>query len=190
MKIISALVLTLAALTVIGCEPPDNLPRAYQVGYSNGLPIGAFSPNLPLITTEGTQTLFDRVAGPIMVVVFLSPTGPECCQIKPELAQIAKDFQYGYVSVVQVSLPTSLCPHGPGCAEACSMFDRHLILLCDKDTIAWRGYWQPEPGTVFLVDADNRVGAVETFQNLEIIENNARRLSDKLTEEYEEAFEG
>jgi hypothetical protein len=70
------------------------------------------------------------------------------------------------------------------------MFDKHLILLCDKDTIAWRGYWQPEPGTVFLVDADNIIVAVETFQNLEAIENKARRLSDKLTAEYEEIFQG
>ncbi len=189
MKMISTIVLTLAALAVIGCEPPDNLPRAYQVGYGNGLPIGAFSPNLPLITTQGEQTLFGRVAGPIMVVVFLAPTGPECCQIKPELVELAKDFQYGYVSVVQVSLPTSLCPHGPGCVEVCSMFDKHLILLCDKDTIAWNQYWQPEPGTVFLVDADNIIVDVDTFQNLETIENKARRLSDKIRDEYEEAFE-
>lgn len=190
MKAVLIAVILMATIPNIGCEPTHKEPPAYQVGYNNGLPIGAFSPNLPLITTEGTRTLFSRVAGPVMVVVFLSPTGPECCQINPQLADMAEKFRYGYVSVVQVSLPTSLCPHGPGCVEACSMFDKHLILLCDKDTIAWREYMQPEPGTVFLVDDNNKIVAVETFQNLRTIEKKATKLNDKLRDEYEEIFQG
>lgn len=191
MKAVLIAAILLAAISGIGCESTHKEPPAFQVGYNNGLPIGAFSPNLPLITTEGTQTLLSRVAGPVLVVAFLSPTGPaECCHIEPQLADMAEKFQNEYVSVVQVSLPTSLCPHGPGCVEACSMFDRHLLLLCDKDAIAWRGYMHPEPGTVFLVDEDNKIVARENFQNLQTIEKKARQLSNKLRDRYKEIYQG
>ena len=190
MKNIAITISVIISILITGCQPTPKEVPAYRVGYNNGLPIGSFSPNLPLITTEGKQTLFGRVAGPIMVVVFVAPPGEECCRVEPELMEMARKFRYGYVSVVQISLPTSRCPHGPGCVEACSMFDDHLILLCDKDTIAWRGYMEPEPGTVFLVDDNNRIVDIDTFQNLEIIERKATRLSDKLTDEYEEIFQG
>ena len=190
MKVILIAFILLATLANVGCERSYTEPPAYRVGYDNGLPIGAFSPDLPLVTPEGKQTLSARVAGGVMVVVFLAPTGSECCEIAPELVEMAERFQHEYVSVVQVSLPTSECPHGPGCVEVCSMFDKHLILLCDKDNIAWRGYGRPEPGTVFLVDDDNRIVAIESLENLVTIEKQARKLSDKVREEHEEALQG
>ena len=122
--------MAMMVVIAIGCEPASKDPPAYRVGYNIGLPIGSFSPNLPLITTEGKQTLFARVAGPIMVVVFLAPPGEECCQI------------------------------------------------------------EPEPRTVFLIDDNNRIVAIDTFQNLEIIEKKATMLSDRKIDEYEEIFQG
>ncbi len=181
----------LLALVLAGCDGNGSKPMADAgvVGYEKPLSIGVRLPDMPFVTADGEQTMFRKVSQPISIVSFIFASGQTCCQISPELAVMAEKFQDELITVAQISIPTSQCPYGPGCVEVCSLFDRHLILLCDKDKIAWRIYKQPNPNTVFLVDQDNTVVAIESITSLEKIESKALALSNALTEAANEASE-
>lgn len=191
LRILTIALSALFILAFVGCEGNGSKPMADAgvVGYEKSLSIGAHLPDMPFVTADGKQTMFRKVSQPISVVSFVFATGQTCCQISPELAVMAEKFQDELITVAQISIPTSQCPYGPGCVEVCSLFDRHLILLCDKDKMAWRIYKQPNPNTVFLIDQDNTVVAIESIANLEKIESKALALSNALVEAADEASE-
>lgn len=187
MRIIT--ILTLALLVFSGCQQTAPEPVAGVVGYAKDLPIGTYSPRVAFTSAEGKQTTLRKASEPISIIAFVSSTGQVCCRIDPSLAEMAEKFKDELITVVQISLPTSDCSHGPGCVEVCNLFDRHLVLLCDQDKVAWRAYGQPKPNTVFLINEENEVVAVESIADLKEVEVKAKQLSDEIVEVAAEASE-
>ncbi len=188
MKVVTLLILF--ALVFAGCEQAVKQPVAGIVEYARDLTIGDSPSDLSFTSAEGKQTKFRKTSEPISVVTFISSTGRGCCRIDPGLAAMAERFKDDFITVVQISLPSSDCPHGAGCVEVCNLFDKHLVLLCDKDRIAWKTYRQPKSDTVFLINQDNEIVAIESIQKLNKIEHKAMELSEKIAEAVEDASQG
>jgi len=161
---------------------------SYTIKYDRGLPAGAYAPGLPLVNVKGEQTLFRKIAEPIQIIAFVSASGKKCCRIDPKLASLAKQFKRDFISVVQITIPEIKYGQDNKTVE-CRCHGKCLIMLCDKFTIAWRGYRYPKPDTVFLVNEDNKVARIEDMASICKIAKDARALSDVIQEEFDQAFD-
>jgi len=189
-KLFSLTVILFTAAAFAGTDSIIDNNRAFKIEYKKGLPAGAYSPSLPLVTTDGEQVLLSKITEPISIVVFVSADDPDCCQINSQLSSIAAKFSDEFVSVIQISMPNETTPEGSACVEICNPFDKNLIVLNDKHGIAWKGYRYPDTETVFLVDDDNKVIAVEELDQLKEIEQKAESINEKLRDQFDEAFLG
>jgi hypothetical protein len=156
--------LTILTVTIfsIGCKP---VPRAGVVEWQ-GPHVGASARDIPFTATDGTQTTFHEVRAPIALIAFVSPPGDMCCWLSPQLLNLTNRFENLPVSVAQISMPQSPCPHGPGCVEMCRLGETKLFSFCDSDGIAWKAYGEPKAGTVILIDQSDKVVATGSLDNL------------------------
>lgn len=152
--------------------------------------IGEIAPNFNFTSADGKLTSFREVKKPISIMAFTSSSGDVCCRLIPELVELASRFRGESISVAQISLPTSKCPHGPGCIENCNIKDINMISLCDESRVAWRKYNQPKANTVILVDENDRIVAVENLDNLDAVAKKARSMAQEYDKEQESLYEG
>ncbi len=143
------------------------------------------APDFNFISAEGELKSFRKVSQPISIIAFTSPSGEVCCQLIPELVELANRFKDEWISVAQISLPTSKCPHRTGCTEFCNTKDLYLIALCDENREAWNTYGQPKANTVILLDKKGRIVATESIDNLDTI----ARKAEKIVQEYDEVYD-
>jgi hypothetical protein len=178
MKIETTTLMLLAVTVVLaGCNSTAHRPIAGVVDFSKDYPVGTRAPDIPFISTDGKQTSFKKVSQSIAIVAFTSTPGEACCKLVPELVALAHRFRNEPITVAQISLPTTKCSHGPGCAEHCNINDARLVSLCDADRMAWKAYGQLKPNTVVLVGENNRIAAIEDLENLDSIANKAQRMA-------------
>jgi hypothetical protein len=183
MKLILTLFISFAVMLVLaGCASTVPQPMSGVVGYSKNYLLGTRAADIPFVSIDGKQTSFEKVSQPIAIIAFTSAPGEACCRLVPELVTLAHYYRNEPITMAQISLPTTKCPHGPGCAEYCNINDAHLVSLCDVDRIAWKAYLQPEPNTVFLIDDIYKIIAIESMTNIESITQKAQRLAYELEE--------
>jgi len=137
------------------------------------------APDITFETAGGGEASFQRVRRPVALLAFTESPGAQCCWIEPRLLRNADALSDVPVTVAQVSLPTSHCEHGSGCSEACRLQDYRLLTLCDADRKAWNAYGRPAPGTVLLIDAENRIVADGRLTRMDPLVDKARELGER-----------
>jgi hypothetical protein len=118
---------------------------------------GTVAPDVKYKSLEGQQVSFTKIRRPVAVVAFVAPQGPDCCWLDPRLINTADRLSDLPVTVAQFSEPTSQCPHGAGCMEACNLRQGRVMSLCDSQKLAWNAYGSPAPGTLILIGPDNKM---------------------------------
>ena len=147
------------------------------VGWHKGFTVGSFAPDIPFISKDGKQTTLHNVRLPIAFLAFIDPDDEECCSLRTELISLSKQFRVLPITVVQISLPTKKCPHGPGCMEVSNLDKVAMVALCDPFRIAWRAYGQPKPNTIILVDNNSRLVDIGSFDNLKALVDKAEQMA-------------
>lgn len=176
------LVLLVGLVGFAGCAPTSGVitGTSTPAWYA-----GTIAPDVEYQSLEGKRASFHKSRQPVAVVAFVGPEGPECCWLEPRVINIADQFWDLPVTVAQFSVPTSKCPHGPGCVEVCNLRKGGVMALCDAEKLAWRAFGRPPLGTLVLIDADNKMllrgslgdptSVVEEAKRLAQIEKNRRQ---------------
>ena len=188
-NVIIVLITAVMLVTLLGCGNNIKQPTVGVVTTEIHI-VGKTAPDFNFTSAEGKVTSFKEVNQPISIIAFTTSSGDVCCQLNPQLVELAKRFRGQPVSVSQVSLPTKKCPYGPGCTGQCNTKDINLIVLCDKDMVAWNLYGQPDPDTVILIDHKSQIVAVESLDNLDAVAKKATQMARQYSKEYESMYEG
>jgi hypothetical protein len=167
------------AAALAGCSQSDQ----GVITKVSGPEIGKQVPALQFVTTQGKKRDFDKVRYPYAILVFTSPPGETCCWLDPRVIAVADEFYNLPVSVVQLSEPTSKCPHGEGFNETCHLRKAGLMSLCDSSRIAWNAFGQPSSGTVLLIDRDNKIIDRATLNDMTSLVMKAQDLGRALKRE-------
>jgi hypothetical protein len=167
------LVLLTALLAWAGCASPSGVITGTSAPAQSA---GAVAPEVEYRSMQGGQAFFNQVRQPVTIVAFVAPPGAACCWLDPEVFNLAAQFWDLPVTVAQFSEPTSKCPHGAGCTEACHVHEGSVMSLCDAQRLAWHAYGQPTPGTLFLLGPDNQILMKGSLSNPRAIVNEAKRL--------------
>jgi len=169
MKTTIAIILTAAGL-MAGCQvaaPGGPVTGARPSGdLTSGPAVGLSAPAVSFTDPEGKTRTIRPARGWISVVGFVESQGKECCMLSPLLTDAASRYWNRPVRVIQVSLPTKACPHGPGCVESCHVQPLHLMALCDSARVAHKAYGSPPDGTLLAIDGDGRIAAVTTIDKV------------------------
>jgi peroxiredoxin len=171
------------ALTVVvaGCATK---PISGVVGWGQSkFSVGSFAPDIPFTSNDGKQTTFHEERKPVAILAFVSPPAKECCSPSQDLLSLTKRYKVLPVEVAQVSVPTGKCPHEGSCTGFRNLGKTDLLLLCDKDRIAWNAYGQPSPGTAILIDNDSRIMQIGSIQDLSVLADKAEELANAVDDE-------
>jgi hypothetical protein len=168
------LTLSIAVIGLAGCVPTSGVVT--ETSGTTGARIGSTAPDVEYKSLEGKQASFNKVRQPVAVLAFIAPQGPNCCAVDPGVINIADHLWDLPVTVAQLSLPTSKCPHGPGCVEACNLRKGRVMSLCDAQRLAWNAYGKPAPGTLLLIGPDDKIAAKASLLDPKAVMDAARKL--------------
>jgi hypothetical protein len=168
------LTLSIVLMVLAGCMPTSGVVT--ETSGTTGAQIGSVAPDVEYKSMEGKQANFRKARAPIAVIAFVAPAGTACCALDPRVVNIADRVWDLPVTVAQFSLPTSQCPHGPGCVEVCNLRKGHVMALCDAQRLAWNAYGKPAPGTLILIGSDNRIVAKASLSDPKTLVDQARKL--------------
>lgn len=171
------LILSLALIGVTGCASTSGV-----ITGTSGPEVGSIAPDVEYRSLQGHQASFHQVRQPIAIIAFVAPEGASCCWLEPRVVNLANEFRDLPVTVAEFSLPTSQCPHGPGCVEACNLHQGRVMSLCDAQRLAWKAYGKPAPGTLILIGRENQILAKGSLSNPNALVAEARRLAEKLNQ--------
>jgi len=172
-------IVTAAMLGLMGCATePAQVGGVVEL--SSDFPVGQYAPDIPFTSTDGEETTFDQIRQPIAVVAFTSVSSETCCPPSPALVSLASRFEDLPITVAQVHLPTS---EHPNKLEHYSLNREGIVTLYDAQRIAWRGFGNPKPGTVLLIDDNGRiVGINRELDNLKPLAAKAQLLGEAVEE--------
>lgn len=173
------LILTVLGLVVLGGCAATTAQRAPSgmVEVSKAFPVGRYAPDIPFVLVDGRESTFYNEKQPIAIVAFVALPADECCELNAELANLAARFSHLPVTVLQVSQP--LCPRGVECEAKCVVDSQYLMSVCDAAGITWKGFIDPRPDTVYLIDDNGRIVASDRLGNLDRIAEQAEELGQK-----------
>lgn len=158
-------VATLSGIVAGGCETSHNA----VVTSTSPPPLlhyAQYSPRVYVETADGQATRVGKLGGPFYVVAFVEPPGTDDCYIDPRVRQIAGKLYLDSIPVIQVTLPTKLCPLKPDRQGNCPPPTGELYRVLDPDKRAWEAYHKPKPGTVLLIDRQSIIPIVYTRATL------------------------
>lgn len=185
----SKIIIMMLGGLVIGLTGCANGPHSGVVGWNKDFSSGSFAPDLPLTLAEGKETRFSKIRRSFAILAFTSPPSQKCCSLRPDLVELANRFKNLPITVAQISLPTTECPHGPGCSESCNIIDENLVILCDSARIAWRAYNQPKLNTVIFIDKNDKIVDIQSINNLKALADKAETMVVKIEEEEDFFFD-
>ena len=166
-----------------GCQttaPGGLVTEAETRGDLAGRPrVGLEVPDVKFTNSEGKTRSLQPASGWMSLVGFVESKGKECCLLSPVLIEAASRYWNKPVRVIQVSLPTTDCPHGAGCVETCHVQSLHLMALCDSARVAYKAFGSPEDGTVLAIDGDGRITAIATVDKVQDLYPRVDRLAEK-----------
>jgi hypothetical protein len=114
-----------------------------------------YVPDVLVMNSKGKEASYIDRCGPFFLMTFIEPPAGKPCHIDPRVQELAGKVRAKDLTVVQVVLPTEDCPLGPEAVASCADGEENIRRLFDPERIAWRAYYQPEPGTLFLIDRIN-----------------------------------
>ncbi|MHC4707678.1 MAG: TlpA family protein disulfide reductase [Planctomycetota bacterium] len=172
-------IVTAAILGLMGCAT-ESTPVGGVVELNSDFPVGQYAPDIPFTSIDGEETTFDQIRQPIAVVAFTNVSSEKCCPPSPALVSLASRFEDLPITVAQVHLPTSEHPHR---LERSSLHKGGVVTLYDAQRIAWRGFGRPKPGTVLLIDDNDKiVGINRELANLKPLAAKAQWLGEAVEE--------
>jgi hypothetical protein len=169
-------ILLIGLIFVAGCASTPREGVISGVTSPGGANVGTTAPDVKYRSLEGKETGFNRVRRPVAIVAFVAPEGPNCCWLEPRVVTMADQLWDLPVTVAQFSLPTSQCPHGPGCVEVCNMRQNRVMSLCDAQRLTWNAYGKPAPGTLILIGADGKIAMKGSRSDPKPVVGAAKRL--------------
>ena len=137
--------------------------------------------DIHFLSIDGEQRSLAEVCQPISIIAFVSPDDHAGLQANPELVSLAHYFRNWYVSVVQISDTGNMSLKMNGLTE--QKLDPYLIVLVDKNRIAYDIYSQPDPGTVLLMNEDGMIVTQGKLSEL-------HQIYEKANQMIEEYFQG
>ena len=158
--------IALAVLTVCGCEPTHTgvvveAKPPFLFHYS------AYAPRVYIERPDGSKTRLGKVGGPFFVVGFITAPGDNCGYISPVLQRIADDFWLDSINVVQITLPTEICPLTEEQRNLCEDPRDNLSRFFDPRRIAWEAFHRPKDGTILLINRWNLVPIIDSRGTIE-----------------------
>jgi hypothetical protein len=177
------LVVTVSSFGCVGCGEPTKAgmvvgnARAADVLPTPRADSTDFAADVPIRDPSGKVTTIRESVDLIYVVSFVDPEGINCCGIDHRLAELADRLHKNYVSVVQISEPTGVCPLDADSVRTCPVPPANLYRFFDPNLLAWEAYGRPEPGTLFLVDANRRIDMVGTLDDVDTLVDRANELA-------------
>lgn len=143
------------------------------------------APSLPMVTRSGQMTELRQATEAIRVIAFVDSQG-DCSFVHDGLRSLARDLSMDDVSVVQISEGCASCQR---LMETARVQQANLMVLCDGQQTAWEAFLAPPMGTVFLVNADNRIVYESTDEDLPRIRREARRISQEYQSEMQQTWQ-
>ena len=135
-------------------------------GWESGPTKGLEAPQIKFVDKAGNKRTLKTGYGWVSVIGFLESRQQECCMLLPSLTETANRYRGKAVRVVQISLPTTSCPHGAGCFESCHVVPLRLLALCDSNRAAYHAFGKPADRTVLVIDGNAKVIGVTTIDKI------------------------
>ncbi len=175
-------------LILVGSSELNAAPVTGVVGYAQ-TPVGSVgtvAPNIPFVSAGGKQSSLYKIREPVTILVFTAHDDKAERGVLPELAILSKRLRNFPITVVQVSQHEGKAGHEkPG-----HLNKTRTVLLIDEQKISWKAYGQPKVNSVYLIDKNGKILAVESLGRLDEVAKKARRLGEDIQAEYEEMYYG
>ncbi|MFB3892476.1 MAG: hypothetical protein ACE15C_10695 [Phycisphaerae bacterium] len=155
-------------ITSAGLPRVAATPREYgAAGVVAGTPVaggplavGSVAPDIMYESAKGRQVSLTRNRASVAIVAFVGTPEDDPCWLDPGVVRLAARFESMPITVVQISetgMPASAQCKPP----------RMMKMLIDSGQVAWNAFGRPAPGSLFLLDRNNRVKAVGTLKDPE-----------------------
>lgn len=163
-----SLLVGVVCLGVMGCTAQNGQGVAAT---PSQLITSMYAPTIVYQTPDGEFTTLTRTRHSVAIIAFVDAAGTNCDALSPVLTGLAQKYQLERlpISVVQVTLPTSRCPAGPGCIQLPDAARQNVIAICDRERTAWNQFAQPAVGTVYLIDASDQIVQLATLDKMDAL---------------------
>lgn len=160
-----------------GCLGCSTQPISGVVEEPPALAVGSLAYDIPFTASDGKRTTLHAVREPVTILVFVDAPGDACCEVRPEVADLAVEFRRLPVTVVQVSMPADTCAHKLGQRQMCHLKRSDPLVLCDPNRVAWEGFGRPSSGTLVLIDSWGVIAGISDMGGLRAISWKAEQLA-------------
>ncbi len=144
--------LTLGLLAAAGCE------HSYSGIVTSTSPptllhYKQYQPHVHITLADGKETRLGKIGGQFYLVAWVEPPAEDAGYIDPRVTKLAEHFSLDSVPVIQFTLPTSRCElAAEQRTEAPQPTGGNLWRIFDPHRKAWDAFYNPEAGTVMLID--------------------------------------
>lgn len=167
--------LFLLPLLLSGCN--ENRMRSGVVVSSEPPPLlhfREFSPRVFLKRVErldgGKSIRLGKIGGPFYVVGFVEPPGDDAGYLNPVLTEMARELWLDSIPVIQITLPTKICPLNEQQRQAVNdnvlETKDNFARFFDPEKIAWEAFWRPKPGAILVVDRCSLIPVIDKRSTL------------------------
>ena len=177
-----AIVMATAAIItgLVGCTT-ESMPTSGVIKLNSDYPVGKYAPDIPFTSENGKETTFSKIRQPITIVAFTGTSSEN--SPNPVLVNLAKDFKDLPVTVAQIYLPSDKYPSAQEFMAVNNIYNKGLVTLYDAERIALRGFGDPKPNTVFLINGNSKIVAINKgFSNLKSLTDRAQKLAEAVEE--------
>ncbi len=172
---------------VVGCTT-ESMPTSGVIKLNSDFPVGKYAPDIPFTSDGGKETTFNKIRQPIAILAFMSTSSANT--LEPILVNLAENFRDLPVTVAQIYLPSGKYPSAQEFMASNNLHNKDLVTLYDAEYIAWRGFGQPKPNTVLLIDDNGKIVSIsKEIDNLKSLSDRAQELAEAVEESDAEHYE-
>lgn len=143
-----------------------------------------FSPRVFVKNVEqgdgGKSVRLGKIGGPFYVIGFVEPPGDDAGYLNPVLTEMARKLWLDSIPVIQITLPTKICPlderRRRAVHENIQETKDNFARFFDPNRIAWEAFWRPQPGAVLVVDRCTLIPVIDKRSTLA----DPRRILDRV----------
>ncbi|MBN1941726.1 MAG: hypothetical protein JW849_00370 [Phycisphaerae bacterium] len=140
-----------------------------------------FSPRVFVESLDGGKSVrLDKLGGPFYVIAFVEPPGDDAGYLNPVLTEMARELWLDSIRVIQITLPTDVCPlkepQRRAVNENVQETKDNFARFFDPNKIAWEAYWRPRPGAILVVDRCSIIPVIDERSTLA----DPRRIIDRV----------
>jgi len=150
---------------VVSSEPPPLLhfrefsPRVFVKNVEN------------VESVDGGKSIrLDKIGGPFYVIGFVEPPGDDAGYLNPVLTEMARELWLDSIQVIQITLPTKICPldepQRQAVNENVQETKDNFARFFDPQKIAWEAFWRPKAGAILVVDRCSLIPVIDKRSTL------------------------